>query len=147
LLEEAICRSCAHKAKIVAEDETEHGRRALLNLGHTFGHAIEAGLGYGVWLHGEAVAAGTVMAAQLSADLGWLPTADVVRVKTLLARAGLPVAGPRLGTDHYLALMRHDKKVENGQLRFVLLQALGDAVISDVASEAQIRAAIEACCE
>ena len=110
-------------------DEREHGRRALLNLGHTFGHAIEAGTGYGTWLHGEAVAAGTIMAAQLSADLGWIMPADVERIRSLFARAGLPTAGPVLEIQRYLELMRLDKKVAAGRIRLVLLRALGEGVL------------------
>jgi 3-dehydroquinate synthase len=146
LLAEAVYRSCTHKAEIVAADEQEHGVRALLNLGHTFGHAIEAGLGYGKWLHGEAVAAGTVMAARLSALMGWLREEDVIRVEQVLQAAGLPIRGPQgpqLDAARYLEWMRHDKKVQEGRLRLVLLQSLGKAVIDDTASEAQIRAAIE----
>lgn len=142
----AVQRSCENKAQVVAADERESGERALLNLGHTFGHAIETGLGYGVWLHGEAVAAGTMIACQLSADLGWLTAEDVVRVRSLFVRAGLPVDGPKLGAERYLALMRHDKKVQDGRLRLVLLEQLGGAVLSDKATEGQIKAAIEACC-
>ena len=142
----AVQRSCANKAEVVAADEHERGERALLNLGHTFGHAIETGLGYGVWLHGEAVAAGTMIACQLSANLGWLTADDLSRVRALFVRAGLPVEGPKLGADRYLALMRHDKKVQDGRLRLVLLRHLGRAVLFDEASEAQITAAIEACC-
>jgi 3-dehydroquinate synthase len=145
LLEEAVYRSCAHKAAVVAADERESGERALLNLGHTFGHAIETGLGYGVWLHGEAVAAGTVMAAHLSARLGWLNASDVQRVEDILQRAGLPVRGPRLGAARYLELMRHDKKVQDGKLRLVLLEAIGRAVLSEAADDAEIVAAIEGC--
>ena len=126
-LAHAIGESCRIKAEIVAADERETGERALLNLGHTFGHAIEAGLGYGEWLHGEAVAAGMVLAAQTSARLGLLPTADVARLSALIARAGLPVAAPALGFDRWLELMGRDKKVEGGALRFVLLDALGRA--------------------
>ena len=147
LLEEAVYRSCQHKAQVVAADEREQGERALLNLGHTFGHAIETGLGYGEWLHGEAVAAGTVMAAELSARMGWLTPEAVRRVEGLMVAAGLPVRGPRLGADRYLELMRHDKKVQDGRLRLVLLQAVGRAVVSDAAPEAEIRAAIESCCQ
>ncbi|WP_303786248.1 3-dehydroquinate synthase [Azovibrio restrictus] len=147
LLEEAVYRSCQHKAQVVAADEREQGERALLNLGHTFGHAIETGMGYGEWLHGEAVAAGTVMAAQLSARLGWLQQADVQRVEALMRAAGLPIRGPRLGAERYIELMRHDKKVQEGRLRLVLLRALGHAVVSDAAPEAEIRAAIESCCQ
>jgi len=145
----AIERSCANKAEVVAGDEREtakDGGRALLNLGHTFGHAIETGMGYGEWLHGEAVAAGTVMAAELSRRLGWLSSADVERVSDLLARAGLPVAGPKLGADRYLDFMGHDKKVIAGKLRLVLLRRLGEAVTWGDAPEADIRAAIDASC-
>lgn len=143
----AIERSCANKAEIVAEDETESGVRALLNLGHTFGHAIEAGLGYGVWLHGEAVAAGMAMAADLSQRLGWLGPGEVARIRALLERAGLPVKGPRLGADRYLELMSLDKKVASGRLRLILLRAIGQGVISSEAAEDQLRAAIDACCD
>ncbi|MDD5176576.1 MAG: 3-dehydroquinate synthase [Sterolibacterium sp.] len=145
----AIQRSCANKAEVVAEDEHEtakEGGRALLNLGHTFGHAIETGMGYGAWLHGEAVAAGTLMAAELSRRLGWLTDADVLRVRHLLARAGLPVKGAALDASRYLELMSHDKKVVAGRLRLVLLKRLGEAVTWAEASPAEIQAAIEACC-
>ena len=142
----AIERSCRNKAAIVEADETEQGERALLNLGHTFGHAIETGLGYGTWLHGEAVAAGMMMAADLSRRLGWLADDDADRVRRLLQRAGLPVTGPSLGAARYLELMRHDKKVANGQLRLILLEGLGQAVVSAAASEAEIRATIDQCC-
>lgn len=138
----AVYRSCQNKAEVVARDERESGERALLNLGHTFGHAIETGLGYGEWLHGEAVAAGTLMAAELSADLGWINSADVSRVERLFISAGLPVFGPDLGAGRYLDLMRHDKKVDDGKLRLVLFQAVGRAVLSDMASDEQIEAAI-----
>ncbi|MBK7662688.1 MAG: 3-dehydroquinate synthase [Sterolibacteriaceae bacterium] len=142
----AIERSCRNKATIVEADETEQGERALLNLGHTFGHAIETGLGYGKWLHGEAVAAGMMMAADLSRRLGWLADDDADRVRRLLQRAGLPVTGPSLGAARYLELMRHDKKVANGQLRLILLEGLGQAVLSAAASDAEIRATIDQCC-
>ncbi|HNQ56294.1 MAG: 3-dehydroquinate synthase [Rhodocyclaceae bacterium] len=145
-LTHAIECSCRNKAEVVAEDETETGVRALLNLGHTFGHAIEAGLGYGEWLHGEAVAAGMVMAAELSRRIGWLSQADVARTAALLRRAGLPVRGPVLGADRYMALMALDKKVASGKLRLILLEALGKGVIRDDAPETEVRAAIEACC-
>lgn len=141
-LEEAIYRSCRSKAHVVAADEREHGERALLNLGHTFGHAIEAGLGYGQWLHGEAVAAGTMMAIEVSRSLGWLDTADVARAESLFERAGLPVNGPALSTDRYVELMMHDKKVKNGKLRLVLLQRIGQAVVSEEASLTHIVQAI-----
>ena len=145
-LAEAVERSCRNKAEVVAADETEQGERATLNLGHTFGHAIETGLGYGEWLHGEAVAAGAVMAAELSHRLGWITEADVARVRRIHERAGLPVKGAPLGADRYLELMAHDKKVSDGTLRLVLLKAIGKAVISAEASTAEIRATIEACC-
>ena len=142
----AIERSCRNKADVVAADETEQGERALLNLGHTFGHAIETGLGYGAWLHGEAVAAGTMMAAELSRRLGWLAAADVERIAALFERAGLPVYGPLLGANRYLELMAHDKKVEAGRLRLVLPKAIGRAVIHADAAEAELVAAIAARC-
>jgi 3-dehydroquinate synthase len=126
----AIRRSCENKAAVVAADERESGERALLNLGHTFGHAIEAGMGYGVWLHGEAVSAGTMLAADLSHRLGWLSGADVVRIAALHQAANLPTISPRLGTDTYLDLMGLDKKVENGRIRLILLQAIGKAVFT-----------------
>lgn len=145
----AIERSCLNKAEVVADDEREtakEGGRALLNLGHTFGHAIEAGVGYGQWLHGEAVAAGMVVAAELSRRLGWLTVAEVDRVRTLLKRAGLPTDWPTLlSGDRTLELMSHDKKVMAGQLRLVLLKRLGEAVTWKDAPEADIRAAIESC--
>ena len=143
-LEYAICRSCLNKAEIVVADEHENGERALLNLGHTFGHAIETGMGYGEWLHGEAVAAGTMMAAELSCRLGWIGVADVVRVESLLVRAGLPVLGPAMGAESYLELMQHDKKVKDGKMRFVLLERIGKALVSDAASQAEISQAIVA---
>ena len=129
-LTHAIRRSCEIKAGIVAEDEHEHGRRALLNLGHTFGHAIETAAGYGAWLHGEAVGAGMLMAADLSARLGWLGPADVERVRSLLQRAGLPVAAPRIGAARALELMGMDKKVLAGRIRLVLLRRLGEGVVA-----------------
>ena len=149
LLAHAIETSCANKAQVVAADEYEtakEGGRALLNLGHTFGHAIETGVGYGEWLHGEAIAAGTMMAIELSRRLGWLSAADVARARALLQRAGLPVIGADLGAARYLELMSHDKKVIAGSLRLVLLKALGEAVTyADVPCE-EIVAAIESCC-
>jgi len=138
----AIHRSCANKAEVVAADERENGERALLNLGHTFGHAIETGMGYGVWLHGEAVAAGTMMAVELSALLGWVTAADVQRVERLFQRAGLPVMGAAMPVERYLDLMRHDKKVDDGQFRLILLESIGKATITGVATEIQIAAAI-----
>jgi 3-dehydroquinate synthase len=129
-LTHAIGESCSIKAAIVAADERETGEeRALLNFGHTFGHAIEAGLGYGEWLHGEAVAAGMVMAARLSARCAMIGEPDVARLSTLIERAKLPVVPPALGPERYLTLMSHDKKVRAGVLRFILLEALGRAVV------------------
>jgi 3-dehydroquinate synthase len=146
-LEFAIERSCRNKAEVVIEDETETGVRALLNLGHTFGHAIETGLGYGEWLHGEAVAAGTLMAAELSRRLGWLTEGDVMRVRRIHEAAGLALRGPKLGVDRYLDLMSHDKKVEAGKLRLVLMRAIGEALVWGEASAGDIAASITHCCE
>ncbi|KFB67117.1 3-dehydroquinate synthase [Candidatus Accumulibacter vicinus] len=143
-LAEAICRSCRNKAEVVVADEREAGERALLNLGHTFGHAIETGVGYGEWLHGEAIAAGSLMAAELSSLLGWIDRHDLLRVERLFQRAGLPVCGPALNVERYLELMQHDKKVQDGKLRLVLLKKLGQAVLSDAAPLAEIRRAIGA---
>jgi len=142
----AVHRSCANKAEVVAADERETGERALLNLGHTFGHAIETGMGYGEWLHGEAVSAGTLIAVELSRRLGFVSVSEVSRVEKLFSQAGLPVQGPRLGAERYLELMRHDKKVEDGKLRLVLLKGIGKAMLSEVANEAEILAAINARC-
>ncbi|MDP1863080.1 MAG: 3-dehydroquinate synthase [Thiobacillus sp.] len=126
----AIFRSCEIKAQVVAQDEREGGIRAILNLGHTFGHAIETGMGYGNWLHGEAVAAGMVMAVETSQRLGWLTEADVARTRALIRTAGLPDEAPDLGVDTWLEYMGHDKKVEGGKMRFVLLKKMGEAVIT-----------------
>ena len=144
----AIERSCANKAEVVAADEYEtakDGGRALLNLGHTFGHAIETGMGYGNWLHGEAVAAGTMMAVHLSNQLGWLNGSDVDRVRQLLQRARLPIVGPKLGAERYLDLMSHDKKVLGGKMRLVLLRRIGEAVTYAEATPSQVSASIDAC--
>ncbi len=143
---EAVRRSCQNKAEVVAADERETGERALLNLGHTFGHAIETGLGYGECLHGEAVAAGTLIAAQLSCDLSWISAEQVARIEAIHLRAGLPVRAAKLGVERYMELMSHDKKVEDGKLRLVLLKDIGQAVVFDGATAAQIGAAIEARC-
>lgn len=126
----AIRRSCEIKAGIVATDEREHGRRALLNLGHTFGHAIETATGYGEWLHGEAVGTGMLIAADMSGRLGWLARDDVERVRRLLERAGLPCAAPRFGAARALELMGMDKKVLGGRIRLVLMRRLGDGVVT-----------------
>jgi 3-dehydroquinate synthase len=144
-LQYAIARSCQNKADVVGNDERESGERALLNLGHTFGHAIENGMGYGVWLHGEAVAAGTIMAADLSQRLGWLNAQDVARVRTLFERARLPVVSPKLGAGKYLELMGLDKKVADGKIRFVLLKALGLAVITADVPQAMLEQTLESC--
>jgi 3-dehydroquinate synthase len=126
----AVTESCRIKADIVAADEREAGERALLNFGHTFGHAIEAGVGYGEWLHGEAVAAGMVQAATFSARLGMISDADARRLSRLIALAGLPVLPPRIGVPRWLELMGRDKKVAHGQMRLVLLRAIGEAVVT-----------------
>ncbi|WP_165670235.1 3-dehydroquinate synthase [Metapseudomonas otitidis] len=127
----AIERSCAAKARVVGADERESGIRATLNLGHTFGHAIETHMGYGVWLHGEAVAAGTVMALEMSRRLGWIDAAERDRSIRLLRAAGLPIVPPQEMTPaHFLEHMAVDKKVIDGQLRLVLLSRLGEAVIT-----------------
>jgi 3-dehydroquinate synthase len=126
----AIRRSCEIKAAIVAADEREHGRRALLNLGHTFGHAIETAAGYGEWLHGEAVGVGMLLAADLSKRIGWIDADDVSRVRDLLQRAGLPCAAPAIGASRALDLMGMDKKVLAGRIRLVLLRRLGDGAVS-----------------
>ncbi len=143
-LSEAIERSCRNKAEIVAADERETGERALLNLGHTFGHAIETGMGYGKWLHGEAVAAGMVMAADLSARLGWLNGEQVERVRVLLTRAHLPLAPPpELTPEDFLQLMAVDKKVKDGQLRLILLRELGQGVIASAVDAQRLRKTLE----
>lgn len=126
----AIYRSCQNKAEVVARDEHEAGERALLNLGHTFGHAIENAMGYGVWLHGEAVAAGTMLAADLSQRMGWLTQAEVKRIYELLSKARLPLNPPQLGVEKYLELMQLDKKVADGKIRLVLQQGIGKSVIT-----------------
>jgi len=128
-LAKAIGRSCEIKAEIVALDEREAGPRALLNLGHTFGHAIETLEGYGAWLHGEAVAAGMVMAARLSARLGRAPESDADRLEALLRRAGLPVEPPGLEVDAWLDAMGRDKKNESGRITLILLDRLGAATV------------------
>jgi 3-dehydroquinate synthase len=129
LLAHAIYRSCELKAEVVRRDEREAGDRALLNLGHTFGHAIETATGYTEWLHGEAVAAGMLIAADMSSRLGLLPIADVERVRDLLRRIGLPVDAPRFGAGSAMDHMRVDKKVQSGRIRLVLLEKLGKARI------------------
>ena len=136
ILDEAIERSCKNKVEVVADDEREHGVRAILNLGHTFGHAIENAMGYGTWLHGEAVAAGTVLAAKLSERMNLIGHTEVERIKELFLLAGLPIIVPGLDTEKYLNLMARDKKVEKGNIHFVLLKGIGEATVcSDVPIE------------
>jgi 3-dehydroquinate synthase len=148
-LAHSVRRSCEIKAAVVGQDERESGLRAILNFGHTFGHAIEAGLGYGKWLHGEAVAAGMVMAAELSRELGLASALLVQRLRDLIARAGLPVQGPALAAQdnagRYLELMRVDKKAVQGEIRFVLVDDAGHATVR-AAPDAQVRAVIDRCC-
>ena len=135
-LVEAIYRSCENKADVVANDEREAGIRATLNLGHTFGHAIETAQGYGIWLHGEAVAAGMVLAADLSARMGWLSHDHVNDISQLLLQAKLPIKPPAMSCEQFLSLMSVDKKVMDGRLRLVLLKRLGEAVVtSDIDRE------------
>lgn len=141
-LAQAVRRCCELKAGIVSADERESGARALLNLGHTFGHAIEAGAGYGQWLHGEAVTAGMVMAAELSEREGLLPGAAVARLRRLVARAGLPVKGPAIAADRLVDLMAVDKKNVRGRVRFVLLEQLGHAVLKGDVAPQRVREAI-----
>ena len=142
-LAHAVRRSCEIKAAVVGADEREAGVRAILNFGHTFGHAIEAGLGYGEWLHGEAVGCGMVLAAELSARLGLIDAALVARLRALVARAGLPVAAPRWPLERWLALMRSDKKAQAGTLRFVVIDGLGRAALRG-ADDERVGAAIAA---
>ncbi|MFM2052808.1 MAG: hypothetical protein RL456_845 [Pseudomonadota bacterium] len=144
-LAQAVRRSCEIKARVVGCDERESGLRAILNFGHTFGHAIEAGMGYGAWLHGEAVGCGMVMAADLSARLGLMPAGFVARVRVLCERAGLPVVGPALGPERYLQLMQVDKKSEGGEIRFVVIDRLGSARMQG-APEALVREVLAAHC-
>jgi 3-dehydroquinate synthase len=141
-LRHAIHTSCAIKAVIVAADEREGGVRALLNFGHTFGHAIEAHAGYGAWLHGEAVGAGMVLAARLSSRVRGLPVTDVDRLKGLLRRLGVPVQAPVMSVPRWLELMGRDKKVAAGRIRFILLDALGSAVVTDAVSESDLVAVL-----
>ncbi len=143
-LAHAVRRSCELKAQVVAADERESGLRALLNFGHTFGHAIETGVGYGEWLHGEAVATGMVMASELSVLLGTLAREDADRIRALVGRAGLPVRGPALPADRYLELMQVDKKAEGGRLRFIVLDGIGKASIRAGVDERLVRQSIAA---
>ncbi|WP_169169298.1 3-dehydroquinate synthase [Acidovorax sp. SRB_24] len=149
VLAHAVRRSCEIKAAVVGQDEREAGLRAILNFGHTFGHAIEAGMGYGAWLHGEGVGAGMVMAAELSHHLGLVDEAFAARLKALVQRAGLPLRGAVLdaadNAGRYLELMRVDKKSEAGEIRFVLIDGPGRAAVR-AAPDALVRAVIDACC-
>ena len=129
-LAHAVRRSCEIKAGVVGQDERESGLRAILNFGHTFGHAIEAGMGYGAWLHGEAVACGMVIAADLSAELGLVPAAQALRLKSMLQRAGLPVVAPPMPLSQWFELMQVDKKATGGDIRYVLLSGEGRATVS-----------------
>lgn len=142
-LNHAIRQSCLIKARVVGLDEREQGLRAILNFGHTFGHAIEAGLGFGEWLHGEAVGAGMVMAADLSERLGLMPAGFGERLTGLIARAGLPTQGPSLGVENYLHHMQVDKKSVDGDIRFVLIDGPGSACLR-AAPLAAVRATLEA---
>ena len=148
-LAHAVKRSCEIKAWVVAQDEREGGLRAILNFGHTFGHAIEAGMGYGAWLHGEAVGCGIVMAARLSQRLGLVDANFVARLHALTVRAGLPVVGPVLdaadNAGRYLELMRLDKKSDGGEIKFVLIDGPSKAVVRG-APDALVREVINACC-
>ncbi|MEK8032093.1 3-dehydroquinate synthase [Ideonella sp. DXS29W] len=146
LLRFVVRRSCEIKAQVVGSDERESGLRAILNFGHTFGHAIEAGLGFGAWLHGEAVAAGMVMAADLSERLGLATAGLVDRLARLIERAGLPTRGPRLEASEYLRHMRVDKKAEDGDIRFVLIAGIGTAVVRS-APDDMVAASINAHCD
>jgi 3-dehydroquinate synthase len=152
-LAHAVRRSCEIKAHVVGQDERETGLRAILNFGHTFGHAMENGLGYGKWLHGEAVGCGMVMASRLSQQLGLVDAAFVQRLAGLIERAGLPVVGPRLpagsdglsNADRYLALMRVDKKAQAGAIQFVVIDSPGSAALRNAPDDV-VRQVVDACC-
>jgi 3-dehydroquinate synthase len=140
----AIQRSCQIKAQVVAQDERESGLRAILNFGHTFGHAIEAGMGYGVWLHGEAVGVGMIMAADLSHRMGLVDTKTVERLRSLVQAAGLPISPPTLGVQTMIDCMQMDKKNEAGAIRFVLLNQIGSVVVR-TADEGHLYATLNMC--
>ena len=142
----AVQRSCEIKAHVVGQDERESGLRAILNFGHTFGQAIEAGLGFGVWLHGEAVGCGMVMAANLSQRLGLVDAVFTERLTALIGQAGLPIVGPELGVEAYLHHMRVDKKAEAGDIRFVLIDPPGSAVLRG-APDTLVAEVVQACCQ
>ena len=140
----AIQTSCEKKADIVAKDERESGLRAILNFGHTFGHAIEAHMGYGNWLHGEAVSVGMCIAVELSSSLGWLPKSDSQRIRRVCEKAGLPVRNPAgMRADNFIRYMRSDKKNISSDIRFVLLKELGKAVIFEGVDDELLRLSIE----
>ena len=143
VMSHAVERSCEIKSAVVAADEKESGIRAILNYGHTFGHAIESGLGYGEWLHGEAVACGMVMAADLSARLGHIPSSDVARIKQLVSAFGLPTSAPKLGNPRFFELMQLDKKSEGGMIRYITLEKIGQAKIEG-ADEALVNQTLSA---
>ena len=148
VLAEAVSRSCAIKAAVVAEDETEGGRRALLNFGHTFGHAIETWTGYSSWLHGEAVASGMVLAMRLSVALGLIDTGQQGRLEDLLVSLGLPVRPPvGMKSDDFLELMARDKKVVNGSIRLVLLESIGQAVVRSDYDQNALRSCLTGACQ
>ncbi|MGQ0442841.1 MAG: 3-dehydroquinate synthase [Methylophilaceae bacterium] len=145
VISEAIYRSCRNKAEVVVADEHETGERALLNLGHTFGHAIENAMGYGVWLHGEAVAAGTMLAADLSQRMGWLQAEEMARIEAIFRAAKLPTTAPLLGIERYLDLMGLDKKVQDGKIRLVLQQGIGKALITSDYDAEKLKATLASC--
>jgi 3-dehydroquinate synthase len=145
-LAHAISRSCEIKAEIVARDEREQGERALLNLGHTFGHAIESATNYTTWLHGEAVGAGMLLAADMSERLGWMSASDVVRVEKILGKFGLPVDVSKLSAEMLADKMKIDKKVAAGRIRLVLLKAIGKSVVTGDYSDAALRDTLRARC-
>ena len=142
---EAVIRSCENKADVVAQDEFESfkGIRATLNLGHTFGHAIEHAMGYGNWLHGEAVAAGMVMAAFLSQELGWLNPDEFDRTKQLIANANLPISPPDIPVDQFMGLMQSDKKSQRGRIHLILQKTIGDAILTSDYPEAALRKTLQ----
>jgi 3-dehydroquinate synthase len=145
-LAHAISRSCEIKAEIVARDEREQGERALLNLGHTFGHAIESATNYTTWLHGEAVGAGMLLAADMSERLGWMSASDVERVEKILGKFGLPVDVSKLSAEMLADKMKIDKKVAAGRIRLVLLKAIGKSVVTGDYSDAALRDTLRARC-
>ena len=136
-------RSCQNKADVVEADEFESGIRAILNLGHTFGHAIEVAQGYGNWLHGEAVAVGMIMAAKLSQAMGWLSEPDIERIISLIKNAGLPIVPPNIPVDKYIELMMLDKKTKDGKINLVLQKSMGEAVLTHSYDPSKLRQILE----